>query len=157
MFSSMIKNKHELNTLLKDDTVSINEDEWKMITFLSDLLLVVKKGLAYLEGEKYPTLNCVLPVEIKIAEKWKVLQDKYSDCSEIVIYADSKLFTRFPVKFLQENSPYILLACFCDPRYSDFKFMNGYWKDAEKEEAMSFCRTAQSIISPICVVVHLNL
>ena len=125
MFNSLLTNREVIvDQILDLAKIKISLMEWELIEVLSQLLFVMFCAIRTLEAQLHPTLNLVLPTVVKIVSKWKEIRGAKPTYFDLFALAKDRLLERIPVQFLKEDSPYLILACFCDPRYQNFTFLD---------------------------------
>ena len=117
----------------------ITKSNWSLIEFLCALLENVSKVLRGLEGEKRPTANLIMPMVVKLQENWQSLGSTNKNHFKALIeFSIVHLNNRLPLNDLKSTNNWMLIACWCDPRFSDFEFLG--IEASVKERYITYCQ-----------------
>ena len=145
MFQSLIANKSVMATVLERSEIIIDREDWRMIIFLWELLKLTSVALRSLESDCTPTANLILLVITRLKEQFGNLKEQFPAKEGIIEYSLAKVNERFKLAGLTEENSYLILAAWCDPRLSNFKFISS---EEDREFLLNYCiNEARNFIS----------
>ena len=135
MFTSFLQNIEPIGEIAKEIDCPISHPEWDLIERLSQLLGYLSIVLTKLESDEVPTSNLFLPALVTLQKKRIAISDSFDSIIEL---ATSALEARIPFNEFDVSNKLMLLAAWCDPRFSTFTFLDT--TDDVRLKYANFCK-----------------
>ena len=138
MFKSMLQNIEPVSMISDQEQDSFTNQEWDLIEFLSEFLGLIGMVRRKLEADATPTSNLILPCISQLRVKWKNMKTSHPEKAKLIKDARASLERRIPVKTIQSTDNLLIIACWCDPRFSNFEFLKA--SEHVKQQYINFCK-----------------
>ena len=138
MFNSFLENIEPIGEIAKEIDCPISHPEWDLIERLSQFLGYLSIVLTKLESDEVPTSNLVLPALVTLQKNWIARLAISDSFDSIIELATSALKARIPFNEFDVSNKLMLLAAWCDPRFSTLTFLDT--TDDVRLKYVNFCK-----------------